>query len=315
MKTLAGIRHLTGLALALTVLSACAGTPVSDRLTAQTPDGLPQQVELSETPFFAQTENYCGPAAMAAALNATGLDTSPDELGETLFTPGREGTLQSDVITSARRQGRLALPVTGIEPAFRTLAAGRPVMILQNLALEMAPQWHYALLIGYDLPAKTAILRSGETQRLEMPLETLEHTWRRGDFWGVVLVEPEGPVPPTVSSSQWIAEAAGLERAGQASAAETAYRTALREWPDAALAWIAMANQHYGAGRLGESEAALRRAVALEPENGAAWNNLAQVLFERGDRTGAAEAVDEALSLDGSHLEAARRTRDRIKGS
>jgi hypothetical protein len=43
------------------------------------------------------------------------------------------------------------------------LAAGRPVLVLQNLGLERAPVWHYAVVDGID--QGDVILRSGTQQR------------------------------------------------------------------------------------------------------------------------------------------------------
>lgn len=294
--------------LACFALSACAGTPVSDSLVSSAGGGLPRQAELSETPFFPQTAYHCGPAALAGALNATGMQTSPDKVAGQVFTPGRKGTLQADVIAATRRQGRLAVPIAGMADAFAEVAAGHPVLLLQNLGLEMAPQWHYALLIGYDLEAKQAILRSGTTRRLVMDIETLEHTWRRAGFWGLAVTPPEGPVPVTVSPSAWLAEAAGLERAGKTDAAMTAYLTATRAWPESSISWLALANLRYGEGDLESAEAALRRAVAADSGDAAALNNLAHVLMERGKLEEAEETAERAVALGGPTKDAAAET-------
>lgn len=134
----------------LVTLGGCAATPMTDRLIASPPQGLPTVAELTEVPFFAQTQYFCGPAALATVLNASGLETSPDRLADSVYTPGRQGTLQSEIITGARRQGRLALPIRDMGEAFANVAEGRPVLILQNLALEIVPQWHYAVLVGFE---------------------------------------------------------------------------------------------------------------------------------------------------------------------
>lgn len=299
--------------LACLALSACAGTPVSDSLVASNAGGLPREAELSETPFFAQTEFYCGPASLAAALNATGMSTTPDEVAGQVFTPGREGTLQADVITATRRHGRLAVPVGGMADAFAEVAAGHPVLLLQNLGLEMAPRWHYALLVGYDLDAEEAILRSGTTRRLVMDIETLEHTWRRAEFWGLAVTPPEGPVPPTARPSDWLAEAAGLERAGMTAAAKTAYLTATRAWPGRSAAWLALGNLRYGEGDLEGAEAALRQAVKADGEDAAALNNLAYVLMKRGALAEAEKTAERAVALGGPNKPAAEETLAEIR--
>ncbi len=113
---------------------------MTTQLLASPPHGVPASVELTDVPFFPQTPLFCGPAAPATALNTTGLTTEPDVLAQRLYTPGREGTLQTEIITGGRRQGRLALRLRTLSQAFVNLAQGRPVLILQNLALDIAPR-------------------------------------------------------------------------------------------------------------------------------------------------------------------------------
>lgn len=299
------------------LLAACAGTPVADRLTAAEtrPDDLPVRAELVATPFFAQTEFYCGPAALAAVLNGTGLETTPETLGERVFTPGRKGSLQADVVTAARRAGRLLLPVASMTEGLEAAAAGDPVLILQNLGLEAAPQWHYAVLIGYDLEAETAILRSGTTRRLVEDLRTLEHTWRRSGFWGRVAASPRGPVPTTARAHDWLAEAAGIERAGLGDEAIAAYRTGAEHWPQDGRFPLALGGALFAQGDLDGAEAALREAVARAPENDAALNNLAYVRFRQGALEEAERLARRAVALDGPNAAAARETLDEIQAA
>ncbi len=279
---------------ALVGLSACAGTPVTDSLTSKPPPELPVSTELTATPFFPQTQYYCGPAALATVLNASGHDLLPNQIADQVYTPGRKGTLQTEILTGSRRNARLALPAGGMHAALGHVAAGRPVLILQNLGLEIAPQWHYAVLVGYDLRRGIAVLRSGTTRRKILDLKTLEHTWRRGDFWGVVIVPPQGPVPDGTQLSVWLNESLGLERAGNSSAARAAYRTAAAQWPTSTAPLIAIANIEYAAGDLAAASSKLAAAVVLEPDNATALNNLAHVLMEQNDLDAAAAMARRA---------------------
>lgn len=299
--------------LSALLLAGCAGTPVTDALVRTPPADLPAAVELADTPFFPQTEYHCGPAALAAGLGATGVAVTPDEVARKVFTPGRQGSLQADMVTAARRHGRLPVPVDGMADALREVAAGRPVLILQNLSLEMAPQWHYALLVGYDLAAGDAILRSGTERRFVTSLATLEHTWRRGEFWGFVLAPPEGPIPDTATPAEWLAQAAGLERAERRPDAKRAYGTAVARWPGEAAPRIALANARYADGELAGAEDALRGAVEAAPDNPVALNNLAHVLLERGRLDEAEGFAERAVAQGGAHGEAAARTLAEIR--
>ncbi|MGJ3259574.1 MAG: PA2778 family cysteine peptidase [Rhodospirillales bacterium] len=303
-------RSMIGALAAVLLLAGCAGTPETARLTQSPPPGVPQRAELEAVPFFAQEAYHCGPAALAAALNFSGLSVTPDGIADQVYTPGRTGTLQMEILTGSRRNGRIAVEVRTMRDGFREVAAGHPVLILQNLGLEMAPQWHYALLVGFDLEAETAILRSGTTRRLEMPLQTLEHTWRRGDFWGVVVAAPEGPVPATASFADWLDGAVGLERAGDAAQAATAYATAAARWPGHAEPYIAIAGLYAAEGQLLDAAASLRKALdrADAETEPVVLNNLAYVLMQQEQWDEAEALAERAVAAGGAFRDSARET-------
>lgn len=305
-------RLVLGALALLFLLGGCAGTPIVDSLNRGLPDGMPRQMELTDVPFHSQTEYHCGPAALATAMGAIGVTRSPDQLAGQVFTPGRQGSLQTDMITATRRQGLLPLRVKGMSTALEDISHGHPVLILQNLGLEMAPQWHYAVLVGYDMDRGEAILRSGTVARLSLPLPTLEHTWRRSDFWGLIVSPPAGPPPDGVDLGTWMAEAAGVERAGQTDAAIAAYRTALSHWPDKAAPWIALANLRFAEGNADAAEANLNEALKRDPDHQAAHNNLAHILLQRGALTKARSHALKAVESDGAHTDAARQTLQEI---
>ena len=176
-------------ALLLWALAGCA-TPETDRLL-ETPTALPPRAEVSGVPFFPQEKYYCGPAALAMVLSWSGLPVTQEEIAAQVYTPGREGTLQSDMVAGARRHGRLAVPVTRLSDLTAELAAGHPVVVFQNLGFGWFPVWHYAVAIGYDLSSGDLVLHSGLDARRAMPLATFERTWARGDHWALVVLPPE----------------------------------------------------------------------------------------------------------------------------
>jgi hypothetical protein len=97
-------------------------------------------------------------------LAANGVEVSPERLGDEVFLPGREGTLQLEMLGGARRHG--VLPVLlpeQLEALLREVAGGRPAVVLLNLGLSFAPAWHYAVVIGHDLERREIILRSRAT--------------------------------------------------------------------------------------------------------------------------------------------------------
>ena len=197
---------------AVVLVAGCASTLVSS-LLEQRPDGLPAAVELAETPFLAQEDYQCGPAALAMVLAHAGRPATPEALVPQVYLPERKGSLQAEMLATARRHRLVAYSLAPrLEDLLREIAAGNPVVVLQNLALDWAPQWHYAVAIGYNLDAREIVLRSGVTRRLPMTLDTFEHTWARSGRWAMLALPPERLPATATESSYQIGRASCRER-------------------------------------------------------------------------------------------------------
>jgi len=304
-----GLRCMVLMAL---VLSGCAGLQRGD--WPQGLAGIPAQRELVSVPFFAQEEYQCGPAALAMVLAWSGLAVEPAELTEKVYTASLKGSLQPAMIAGARRSGRLAYVISGTESLIREIAAGHPVIVLQNLGLSWIPVWHYAVAIGYDIPADELILHSGTAARKRTPLRLFENTWARAEDWGLLVLNP-GELPATAVEGKFVEAVLGLEKAKQPAAAVDGYRTALNRWPHNLAAVMGLGNSYYALGDLKNSEAAFRRAVALHPGSGAAWNNLADVLLRQGQKSEALDAARKAIALGGPGEESFQKTLEEIQAA
>jgi len=96
----------------------------------------PSRVQIAGIPVFTQKEYQCGPAALAMALTWSGVPTVPAALVSEVYSPALKGSLQPALVGAARRSGRLAYPISGTEPLLKEVAAGHPVIVLQNLGLS-----------------------------------------------------------------------------------------------------------------------------------------------------------------------------------
>ena len=79
--------------------------PQTMELAKGLPPGIPEKVELAETPFFSQQRYQCGPAALATVLNAAGVKVTDEELVPEVYLPTREGSLQVEMLAATRRHG------------------------------------------------------------------------------------------------------------------------------------------------------------------------------------------------------------------
>ena len=288
--------RLLVVAVLAVVLSGCAGKAV---IGWPRPEGrLSDPYLLAEVPFYPQKVHQCGPAALAMALNWSGVSVFPRDLTDTVFTPSRKGSLQSAMVAAARRYDRIAFLLAEPADLIDEIAAGHPVTVLQNLGLSWVPVWHYAVVVGWDAAAGDVILHSGTTPFKPTAFRTFERTWVRGGFWGL-LVLPPTRMPATAQETDYLAAVSPLERMGRWQTALRAYRTALGRWPDSLAATVGIGVCLYGLGDLAAAEVHLRAAIEHFPGEGVLFNNLAQVLLDQGRRDEALLAVRQAIACGG----------------
>lgn len=283
----------------LLLVAGCRTLPPPAALSADKAAALPRLVELSDVPFFEQEDFQCGPAALAMVMKHAGVAVDPDMLKPEVYLPEREGTLQVEMLAAVRRHGLVAYqmsPVLG--EVLEEVVRGTPVVVLQNLALDWYPIWHYAVVIGYDLDNKEVILRSGRESRQRISLVAFENTWARSAHWAMVAVPP-GKVPFTARETRYVAAVNAFGKTGQLSASRTAYQAAKQRWPNSLSVSIALGNVAYMMNRMDEAEAEFRAAVALYPDSVAALNNLAQTLSDMGRDEEALQYVQRAVKLGG----------------
>jgi len=157
-------------------LAGCASIPEQVRqLPAQA-----QPIELSHTPFFPQERFQCGPAALATVLGSSGATVAVADLVDKVYLPGKGGSLQVELLAATRTAGRIPYLINGtLDSLYAELHGGRPILVLQNLGVNLLPRWHYAVVVGIDPSAGTVMLRSGTDKRRLTPIRTFLHTFVR----------------------------------------------------------------------------------------------------------------------------------------
>ena len=274
---------------------------------------LPDRAAVEDVPFFPQARYQCGPAAMATTMGWSGLEITPEDLVDEVYIPARQGSLQTGLITAARRHGRLAYEFHGPDKLLVEIAAGHPVIVLQNLGTEWYPAWHYAVALGFDRQSETIILHTGMDRDQPVGWSRFLFTWERGRYWGL-LVLPPGKLPADDDEGAYLRAALGLEQAQQWQAAARAYAAGLERWPDSLGALIGLSNAHIMQSDWDQAEAALRQAVTVDATSGDAANNLAHVLARRGQMAEALYWAKRAVATGGPNRSIYRQTLQEIEG-
>lgn len=277
----------------LCLLSACAATGVREvTLNKQ----LPRQLELANTPFFPQELYQCGPAALATALQAVAIQVTPEQLTSEVYIPSRQGSLQIEMLASARRHGALAVVIPPrLDAVMQEIAAGNVVVVMQNLGLAWAPSWHYAVVVGYDLNRELIWLRSGTYPRFEMTLSAFQRTWARSDYWAFVALPP-GKLPASATADDVAKALVAYEKNASLQQKRSAYQAAVARWPDHLVLLMGLGNSAYHAKDYATAEHAFHRAVSAHPDAAAAYNNLANVLLAQKRFKQAMQVAQQGLS-------------------
>ncbi len=295
-------------------LGACTLlAPQTVAVATAPPPGLALSGEIARVPYFAQTEHHCGPAALAMALNSAGAAVTPDTLADQVYLPGRQGSLQLEMLAAARRNGMVAYVLApSLGDLLLEINAGTPVITLENRGAALLPLWHYAVAFGFDLHAGDIIRHSGASERAVTPLSVFEYFWRAAGRWAMVAVPPHR-VPATATEPRYAAAVIALEKTGRTRQAAAAYAAMLKRWPDSLTALMGRGNTAHALGDLAAAEAAFRQATLQHAHAAAAYNNLAQTLLDRGNWGEARAAAEHAVSLGGPFATRAQATLDAIR--
>ena len=301
--------RFAGVFIMLLLLSGCARNPV---LLQSTYQALPPHAEITSVPFYAQTEFQCGPATLAMVLNHQDVETDVEQLIPQVFLPERDGSVQPEMLATVRRYDQLAYPIRGtLDALLGHLAAGDPVVVMQNLSLPIYPMWHYAVAIGYDLPSETLILRSGEIERHTMSFSRFDATWARTERWGFVVAEP-GTLPAGITARNALEAISAYEESHGPRATLSSWQAFEAHHPANAIGQFALGNAFYADQQPDNARTAFERATELDRKMGAAWLNLGIILLQQDKPLKAHSALTQAAASEGEWQERAKQLLDRI---
>lgn len=306
-------------------LSGCVSAPQSDALLthfsqdagAKPSVTLSARIQLEQVPFFPQEDFQCGPAALATVLQASKVDILPEALVSQVYVPSRQGSLQVEMLAAARRYGRISQTLApNLEGLLAQVQAGKPVLVMQNLGLSWYPQWHYAVVVGFDLPRGEIVLRSGLVRDYRISLALFERTWQRAEHWAVVLLAP-GELPTDEREQAYFQSVSAFAAVANEDhgALQLAYDAGLARWPDSINLAMARANLFYTQGDLSNAIRGYEEVIRQAPDYAVGHNNLAQSLFDMDRLEEAKRHAETAVAIGGSFSEDYRKTLDSINSA
>ncbi|MFN3899071.1 MAG: PA2778 family cysteine peptidase [Alishewanella aestuarii] len=284
-----------GLLLLLLLLSGCQSPPQSRQLLAE-PPAISRQALLSTVPFYPQQDYFCGPTTLSEVAAYYGVEHSADSIASLTFTPGLQGSLQIEMAAASRQLGFVAYEQRGsLSLLLQLIDEKIPVIVLQNNGLSWLPQWHYAVVIGYDLDRREIILHSGLSAEYRLPLATFERTWQRANYWLLAMLPP-GRTSALLDPFLYTRACQDLLQTRQTAAGVTALISATEQWPDYWLPYFLLGN-HFLALAPAEAATWFAQGLPLAKQQPAYLNNYALVLSELGCKAQALELIQTARQL------------------
>lgn len=249
-----------------------------------------------DVPFFPQERYQCGPAALATMLASQSVPVTAEALVPKVYLPGREGSLKVELVAAARQYGMLVYPLADLTDMLAEIDSGHPVIVMQNLGFDWFPQWHFAVVIGYDSSEEELILHTDTRRANRQPLGVFYRTWDRAGQWAAVML-PAGDIPVTAEALPYLESAHDLESTGQQAPAFAAYQAAVARWPGEPAALLGMGNIAYAQQKWSDAARHYLGTVEKFPRLAPGWNNLAHALARSGCASQSVEALACANEL------------------
>lgn len=307
-----GHLRVAGFILVL-LLSGCAATPLSEQLLHQPPANLQPAIELDAVAFFPQDAYQCGPAALATMLQQHEATITAAQLTPEVFIPELKGSLQPEMLAATRKRGLIPYQLRPeLADILLEVQRGRPVLVLQNLGLSWFPQWHYAVVVGFDLQARTVVLRSGTERRHVVAMRTFERTWQRARHWAVVILKP-GELPQQPEEWRYLQAIIGLEKSKRWDELKLAYRIGLQHWPEGRELRMGLGNLYYLQGEYATAALTYNEVLQREPHYAPALNNLAEAMAALGRWDEAIALAERAVQAGGANAQSYSATLQELK--
>ncbi|ALS97591.1 PA2778 family cysteine peptidase [Lacimicrobium alkaliphilum] len=286
----------------LMLLSGCQTPQQTQRLLSAPPE-IARQHLIPDIPFYPQQQYFCGPTTLSEVAGFYGLEHSPNDIALNTFVPDLEGSLQVEMTAAARQLGLLAYAQrANMEQLLSLIAENIPVIVLQNNGIAILPQWHYAVVTGYDLETAEVILNTGVTQRHRLNFATFERTWQRGNYWMLTML-PGDKASKHLDPFVYTKACQDLLNTNQTDTGIAALKTATKQWPEYWLPYFLLANHYFSEQPLVAANW-FAKGLPLAEQQISYLNNYAILLSYLDCHGKAIELIDAALKIspDDSNL-------------
>lgn len=168
-----------------TVVFLILSSPVPE--FTPTPFLFPDRHLIADVPYIRQKREHCGPATLAMVLGYYNVFLSQEELAEEFYRKEISGTLNLDLLISARRHGFDAeTPVGSRDLLKKYISLNIPVIVMVRTSSD-PERYHYLVIYGYDDTKELFRIHSGSTRDGTIGYREFDHIWNPTGNWMLVV--------------------------------------------------------------------------------------------------------------------------------
>ncbi len=134
-------------------------------------------------PYLRQERFFCGPACLGMVLGYYGVIIPQERLAEEFYRKKLSGSINLDLLVSARRHGFAAAMHRGSAELLRDyLDRNIPVIALVRVSTD-PDRFHYLVIIGYNDETRTFTVHSGGSRAGELDYGEFDRDWKAAERW------------------------------------------------------------------------------------------------------------------------------------
>lgn len=253
---------------------------------------------IQNVPFYKQTPNTCGPAALASILEYWNVDFEPADLLQTVYSPSLPGSLDFELSYYARKFDLWSKYYQANFPDLKEkIKQGIPLIVIQKESPQ-PKNYHYIVVFGFDDQEEKIIAHIGRKPNVRISYDKFLKNWEKADFGTLLICLPE-KVTWTLDPPGLIYLGYLLEKRGLLDKACDIYLKAISLEPESKIAYFNLGNVYFKMNEFKRAEEAFKAAIELDANFADAYNNLACVYLSENRNLGYAEfLVQKALELN-----------------
>ncbi len=165
------------------------GNPAEAEKWLKKADSIKNKVVLEDVPFFRQTGNECGPAALACVYNFYGVKQSQEMISQRVYDEKQKGSLNLKMLIDAREQGFEAILYSGSFEDIRS-SADKGIPLILMIASGFS-DYHYIVVTGYEGEnVSSLIAHDGHKAFAKYSRKKIQVLWESTGFCAISVTKP-----------------------------------------------------------------------------------------------------------------------------